>query len=168
MSPKLNFNVIHESVKIGNNVKIGAFNVIYDNVQIGDNTVIGNYCEIGTSSKIGKNAVLQGKVRMAEKCIIEDNVIIKYGTILTSEVYVKKEAFIGPNVITLGATHTREEIYGTVIGERCFIGGGAQIKVGTHIANDVVIGALSFVNNDIIKPGIYVGVPAKFKKPLKN
>ena len=68
---------------------------------------------------------------------------------------------MGPNTITLGGTHKRKTIHGTVIGENCYIGAGSQIAACTKICADVTLGALTFVNKEIDIPGIYVGIPAR-------
>lgn len=47
------------------------------------------------------------------------------------------------------------------IGNRVYIGTGAVIKEKISICDDVIIGALSFVNRDIVEPGTYVGTPAR-------
>jgi serine acetyltransferase len=81
---------------------------------------------------------------------------------LTKGVLVKKGAFIGPNVITLGANHHREPGYGTVIGGgKTFIGAGTKIAPNIKICADVVTGAMTYVNRDITEPGTYVGAPAR-------
>ena len=162
-----NTNIIHSSFKHGKNLKIGHYNVIEDGVEVGDNVTIGNFCEIKNDIKIGNNVILQGKIKIASNTVIEDDCTLKYGTILTNKVLVKKNVFMGPNTITLGGIHTREAIYGTIIGENCYIGAGSQIAANTKICDDVVLGTFTFVNKDIIEPGIYVGVPAKFLKENK-
>ena len=68
---------------------------------------------------------------------------------------------MGPNTITLGGNHKREIIHGTVIGENCYIGAGSQIAANTQICDDVVLGAITFVNRNIVELGTYVGIPAR-------
>lgn len=143
-------------------VLIGSFSVIHDDVTIGNDSTVGSYCELEKGTTIGDNCTLQGRVRTGPKVMIEDDVIIKYGTILTDTALVKKNAFIGPNVITLGGGHDRKRVNGTIIGENCYIGAGTKIAGGVEICDDVVTGANSFVTKDITKPGVYVGTPAKF------
>jgi sugar O-acyltransferase (sialic acid O-acetyltransferase NeuD family) len=46
------------------------------------------------------------------------------------------------------------------IGNRVYIGTGAVIKEKIKICDDVIIGANSFVNRDIVEPGTYAGNPA--------
>ncbi len=155
-------NVIGVRVHFGDRVQLGFFNVICDDVVLGDGTIVGNFCELASGLVTGKRVVLQGRVRTSDDCVIEDDVVIKYGTILTKNVLVKAGAFIGPNVITLGADHHRKPGYGTVIGGgKTFIGAGTKIAANIKICDDVISGAMTFVNRDITEPGVYVGVPAR-------
>jgi len=157
-----NYNVIDDSVKFNEGVSVGHYNIIHPNVSLGDDTEIGNFCEIKENVTIGKNCVIQGRVRIAEGTVIGDNIVIKYGAIITRHVNVKNDVFIGPNVITLGGNHYRESVKGTIIGERCYIGGGTQIMPGISLCDDTTTGVMTFVNKDTVIPGIYIGIPAKF------
>jgi len=169
-------NVIHPSVKMSKGVKVGNYNVIYEGVELGENTIVGNFCELGKNLKTGRNVIIQGRVRIANDCIIEDNVELKIGTILTSRVLLKKDSFMGPCSITLGSSAYRVTEHGTIIGERAYIGAGAQIAANIQIDDDIIVGAHAFVNKDLTEPGIYCGIPAmflkehdkKFYKPIKN
>jgi acetyltransferase-like isoleucine patch superfamily enzyme len=158
------FTVIGEGCTFGDNVTIGSHTVIGDNVQLNDGCIVGNHCEIGKNLVAGRNVNLQGRIRTADGCVIEDDATLKYGTILTSRVLIKKNAFLGPNVITLGSTHLHETKHGIVIGERCYIGAGSKIAASVKIANDVTVGAMGFVNKDLDESGIYVGIPVKLLK----
>lgn len=154
-------NIIEETNSFDESVQIGNFNVIAGGGTFKKNAVIGNYCEVGANIFVGESSILQGRIRTAGNCRIEDNVTLKYGVILTSDVTVKKGAFLGPNVITLGSTHERVTIHGTTIGENTYIGASSIIGPNVQIGDNIVVGANSFVNKDITEPGIYVGTPVR-------
>jgi UDP-3-O-[3-hydroxymyristoyl] glucosamine N-acyltransferase len=160
------FCVIEEGVLVGNNVTIGNHTILHKGIQIGDDSVVGSFCEIGKNVKIGRNVVVQGRIRTGDDCTIEDDVTIKYGTILTGNVLLKRKCFLGPNVITLGSTHKRVELHGTVVGERTYIGAGSKLAGAVKVGDDIVVGAMSFVNRDIYESGIYVGIPVKKIKDI--
>ena len=158
------FCVIEDGCEFGDNVTIENYTHIRKGVKIGNNSLVGNYCEIGESNLIGDNVIIQGRNRTALSCVFENDVTVKYGTILTSHVLLKKNSFLGPNVITLGSTHQRETIHGTIIGENSYIGAGSKILCGVNVCSDVAIGALSFINKDVKEKGIYAGIPTRFLK----
>ena len=159
------FNVI-ESKRIDDDVTIRHFNHIWPNVFIGSGTKVGSYCELEEGVMIGNDCVIQGRVRVGPHAVLEDNVIIKYGTIITDYALVRNNTFIGPNVITLGAEADRKKKIGAIIGKNCFIGAGTKISAGAKICDGVVIGANSFVKDDITEPGIYAGSPVRLIKSL--
>jgi len=154
-------NMIDDSFEQAGELSIGHFNVIGKNVKVGYAVRIGHNCIIEDNVTIGNNVILQANIKIASGTTIEDDCIFKHGTILTNNVLVKRNVFMGPNTITLGGTHKRETIHGTVIGENCYIGAGSQIAANTKICDDSTIGALSFANKDIDVPGIYVGIPVR-------
>jgi len=155
------FCIIHDDVVVGDNVSIGNYTILHKGTQLGNGTVVGSYCEIGEGVVTQNNVVIQGRIRTGEFCTIEDNVTIKYGTILTSNVLLKKNCFLGPNVITLGSTHKRVTVHGTEIGENTYIGAGSKLGGGVKVGDNIAVGALSFINKDISESGVYVGIPLK-------
>ena len=154
------YNVI-ESTRIDKGVIIRHFNHIWEDVFIGTGTTVGSYCELEKGVMIGNNCMIQGRIRVGSHAVIEDNVIIKYGTIITDYAMIRNNTFIGPNVITLGAESDRKKKIGAIIGKNCFIGAGTKITASAKICDDVVIGANSFVKDDIKEPGVYVGIPVR-------
>ena len=159
------YNIIEEGVEFGEGVEIGNFNYIRKGSVFGNGTKIGNFNDLGERLNVGENVIIQGRVRTADHCTIEDNVTLKIGVILTSRVLLKKNSFMGPTSITLGSTAYRETKHGTIIGENTYIGAGAKIAADTHIADNVIVGANSFIKGDIKEDnGIWAGTPAKFIK----
>lgn len=155
------YSEVHESVRIGNGSKIGMYCVIGKDVFIGNNVTIGNYCQIEDGTLIHDNSVLQGSVKTGKHCEIGKNVTLKWGVILTSYVVIQEGVFMGARAVTLGSTAKRKTEHGTVIQARAYIGAGVYIAAKTKIAADIIVGAMSFVNENLMDPGTYVGVPAK-------
>lgn len=76
--------VIHETSKIGKNVKIGPHVVIDKNVTIGDGTCIGAGCYIGPHVTIGQQCLLHPHVTIREECFIGNRVILQPGVVIGS------------------------------------------------------------------------------------
>jgi UDP-2-acetamido-3-amino-2,3-dideoxy-glucuronate N-acetyltransferase len=158
-------NIIEEGVTFHEGCKVGNFNIIKKDCTFGKGTVIGNFNEIGSRNSFGENVVIQGRVRIGDHCTVEDKVTLKIGVILTSKVLLKKNSFMGPTSITLGSTAYRETKHGTIIGENTYIGAGAKLAADIHVADNVIIGANSYVNKDIDNEyTVWAGTPAKFIK----
>ncbi len=170
-SQKPAIELIHRSVKIG------KYCIVDHDVIIGEGTVVGEFVTITKGTKIGKNCFIghysiiedshlqdniniQGRVRIGSRCTLENGVKMKYNAILTSDAYIGEDAFIGVGAVTLGSDVDGEQIGGTYIGDRTYIGGQALVAPGLKIPADTILGANSFLKR-IISPGTYVGNPAK-------
>lgn len=136
-------NIIAEDFKHGENFQIGHFCVIEPDVIVGDNFNIGSNVIIKSGCRIGNN------VTMKDTCGLGRGVTLK------------NRVFISPLVAFIVVNHSKEPIIGTVIEDDCFIGAGSIIGIGIHIPSKTIIGAMTFVNKDIIKSGTYVGCPAR-------
>lgn len=164
------FTYIHNEI---NKDKEPRPNIIGKNVNIHPTAVIGvhgnTYCVCPDGSKL--NMKHMGNV------VIEDNVDIEALSIVHraamtstiigegSKICVKvnfghncicgKRNFIAPGVLLGG---------GTEIGDNCYIWQGVITRSNIKICSNVIIGAGSLVLDDITKPGVYFGSPAKFVK----
>ena len=74
--------VIHDSVKLGENVSIGPKAVIDQEVFIGDNTYISAGCYIGARTTIGNDCYLHPNVTIREECFLGNRIIIQPGAVI--------------------------------------------------------------------------------------
>lgn len=83
----------------------------------------------------------------------------------------------GPNTVIVDHNHKYSdinqlicrqgyEVKNITIGSNIWVGANVTICAGVKICDNVVIAANSVVTKDIIQPGVYAGVPAKFIKNL--
>ncbi|MFY8108949.1 MAG: DapH/DapD/GlmU-related protein [Bacteroidia bacterium] len=158
------FNLISPNAKIAENVKIGNFCIIEDGVEIGEGTVIMNYVELRKNTKIGKNCYIDSKVSSSGNVTVGDGVTLRYDTILARGCVVGDNTYICPRVMTNNLNTGKDQIGGANIGENCFIGTNTVFQHGVKIGNNVVTGAMSFVNKNIPSNEIWIGSPAKFFK----
>ena len=127
---------------IGKNVRIFPGVVFWGEgeIIIGDNTKIGHNTIIFANStiKIGSNSAIA-----ADCYLIDSNHGIEKGTLINSQPFASEPLVIGDDV---------------------WISAGCKIVKGAQINNGAIIGALSFVNDEIPANAIAVGSPAKIKK----
>jgi UDP-3-O-[3-hydroxymyristoyl] glucosamine N-acyltransferase len=67
---------IHPSARIGKNVFIGAFSYISENAEIGDNTKILQQVFIGADAKIGSSNTIHPGVKVYNRSVTGDRVVI--------------------------------------------------------------------------------------------
>lgn len=145
--------VVDSTVKLGENVHIGANAVVEANAEIGDNTVVGANCYVGHFTKIGSDCLLYANVAIRERCVIGNRVIIHLGATIGSDGY----GFIpGPTGIIkipqVGIVQIDDDVEigaNTSIDRARF--GKTWIKTGVKIdnlvmvAHNVVIGEYSMI-----------------------
>lgn len=135
--------ILHETCKLGKNVKIGPRAVIDQDVTIGDNTFIGAGVYIGPSSVIGSECTIHPNVTIRERCKIGHRVIIQPGAVIGScgFGYVTNKQGIHVKLDQLGTVELQDDVE---IGANTTIDRSrfevTTIKKGSKIDNLVQIG----------------------------
>jgi UDP-2-acetamido-3-amino-2,3-dideoxy-glucuronate N-acetyltransferase len=153
-------NIIKSNIT-GINIKIGEFNIIEEDVIIGKNVTIGNYVYIARGTVIGNGCFLDSYVKSSGDNQIGDGVTLRYNATVAKHCTIGRNTYISPNVMTI-YTEPDGSVLGDInIGSDCFIGTNCVIGSGVTICNKVTVGAMAYVNKDILEEGTYVGIPAR-------
>lgn len=152
---------IAHDFKYGIKFSIGGFCIIEENCSVGYNVDIQHFVLLKKGTIIGNHCYIDSYVRSSGENRIGNNVKIRFGATIARKVVIGDNCFISPNVMTIYSDHKGQEKGGIVIGEGTFVGTNAVINAGVKITSNVVIGAMSLVNKNIVRPGTYVGIPAK-------
>lgn len=149
-------NKIHDTVIIGNEVKMGDGNVILPYtvidgpIEIGDNNIIGPHCVIGCLPtdtkdnvsvfsnpmiKIGNNNIIREFSVIEQPCyeeftVIEDNVFLMQGVHVSHDVYIMSNAVVTNHSVLAGIVKVLN---------------GANIAMGCTINQYTTIGQYSIV-----------------------
>ena len=174
-------NIISDEAVIGEGLVIGHFCIIEAGVEIGDNVEIGNYCHLKTGVVIGNGTKMMNHIELrantiiGEECYVDSgvkssgNVIVgnkvslRYDSILARGVEIGDNTYVCPRVMTNNLSADQSQIGGAKIGKDCFIGTNAVLHYSNTIGDNVVVGAMSFVNKDAAAGSVLIGVPAKVK-----
>jgi len=122
-------------------------------------TVIGNV-KIGANTVIYPGCVIRGDIAPVK---IGENVVIQDGVLINPA--MGNPTKIGnDSLIAFGAI-----VHGAKIGKNCVIGIRSTIMPGVRIADDVMIGAYSFIIKGKIPTGkVWMGIPAEEKRDMKD
>jgi len=154
----LDFNVINNFalleepnqfiLGIGDNTKRSiSFSTYHSEIQlISKDAYVGLQSSISHGVFVGHNAYIGPLTCIGENTIINTHAIVEH------ECIIGKHSHISINSTIAGRCK---------IGDNVFVGAGAIIKDGIEICSKVTIGSGSVVIENITKPGIYVGIPAK-------
>ena len=163
--------IIHPNVVIYSKTKIGKNTIIEANSVIGATGVMwvwdGNEriyleqlggVEIEPNCMIGSNiTIVRGSAN--EKTLIGEGTCMAHGTLIGHGCQIGKKNHFANNVSLGGGCHTAE---------KCFFGSGVVLSPGAKLLNECLIGAGGVVIGTIKKSGVYVGMPAKWKKEIKG
>lgn len=142
------------NVTFGENVTLVQPVNVYG-CQLGDDVFVGPFVEIQKDVTIGKRTRIQSHAFICELVTIGDDCFISHGVMFINDMFQ-----------TGGPAKGRKDLWcSTRIGNHVSIGTNATI-LPVNICDHVVVGAGSVVTRDITKPGIYVGNPARFLRPL--
>jgi sugar O-acyltransferase (sialic acid O-acetyltransferase NeuD family) len=111
--------------------------VMSEDVKIGLGSFIGAYSILTTNITLGDHAILNRGVQIGH-----DTIIGKYFSAM-------------PGSIVSGNVR---------IGDKVYMGNNSSIREKIIVCGDVIIGSNATVVKSIITGGVYIGVPAKFKK----
>jgi UDP-3-O-[3-hydroxymyristoyl] glucosamine N-acyltransferase len=186
--------VVGENVSIGKGCVIGKC-TISDNVIIHPNVVVYAETEIKSDVLIQANSVIGaegimwvwndeervylhqlGGVVIEKHCKIGSNVTIVRGsanenTIIGEGTCMAHGTLIGHGCVIGKNNHFANNVSlggGVKICDNCFFGSGVVLSAGCIIQNIILVGSGGVLNGTIEKPGVYVGVPAKWKKEYKD
>ena len=101
---------------------------------------------LGQGNFVGAGAVVGPNVKMGNFNTINRTASLGHDIIMGNHNHV------GPGVTITGRCK---------IGDKNFFGAGSTVIDGRIISDDIIIGAGAVVVTDLVKPGTYVGVPAK-------
>lgn len=101
-------NLIHPSVLIGNNVKIGHGNIICPNTNININTQIGDFCIFNSKNSIDHDNLISNFVSTGPGVTTGGHVIIKDSVFLGMNSSVKNNIILNNNSILAGGSFLRE------------------------------------------------------------
>lgn len=161
---------------IGDNSIIRSGSVIYAGNKMGNNFSTGHNAVIREENTIGNN------VSIGTLSCIEHHIIIEEGVRIHSQVFIpefttiKKNAWVGPNVVVTNAKYPRsknvkENLIGATIEENAIIGANVTTLPGVNIGQDSLIGSGSLVNKNVEQGTVVLGNPIKtikLKKDLKE
>lgn len=113
---------------------------------IDSSAFLGKNIKIGLGSIIYPFVTLTSNIEIGKLASINSNVTIGHDCMIGAMFHASAGSVVSGNV---------------TIGDNVFLGANSTIKENLIICNNVIVGAGSVVVKDILKPGVYIGCPAK-------
>jgi UDP-3-O-[3-hydroxymyristoyl] glucosamine N-acyltransferase len=140
--------IIPDSVKLGEEISIGAYVVLEDNVVIGDRTTILPLACINEGARIGSDCLIYPHVTIREKCEVGNGVIIHSGAVIGSDGFgYAREGEQHHKIPQIGIVRIEDDVEigaNTTIDRATtgvtLIGRGSKVDNLVQVAHNVVIG----------------------------
>lgn len=153
---------------IGAGSIIGANAVLYTGITIGQRVLIGDLtsiregCSFGDQAVIGRGVLVMYDTQVGERSRVID------GAILTGNMVVEPDVFIGPGVKTVNDNDVYLkrfgllpfDVRGPVIRRFALVGTGANIAAGVEIGMGAIVAPSAMVTRDVPAWTVVAGVPA--------
>jgi UDP-3-O-[3-hydroxymyristoyl] glucosamine N-acyltransferase len=179
--------IVHSSVRLAENVTIGARAVVGEDVEVGEGSSIGAGCVIGADVRIGRDCMLYPNVTIYPGARLGDRVIVHAGTVLGSDGFgyvrddttghyekfpqlgklkIEDDVEIGANsTIDRGALDTTRIGRGTKIDNLVHIGHNCQIGEDVVIAAQTGLSGSITIEDDVVLGGqVGIGEHARIEE----
>lgn len=114
---------------------------------------VSRYASLAEGSVVLQGAIVGSKARVGRFCIMNTGASIDHDCVLNDF------SSLAPRAVTGGDV---------TVGTRSAVGIGAVVKHGVTIGNDVVVGANSYVNQDVPNLVVAYGSPAKVVRSRRS
>lgn len=118
-------------------------------------TIIHPSVQLDESCSVGEGVFIFPGCVLDMNVVVKDNVLINAGCVIAHDSEVGENSFFGPGVRVAGFVK---------IGSSVNLGIGTVVIDNVAIASGVRTGGGAVVIDGISEPGLYVGLPAKYKK----
>ena len=158
---------------VESDVTICAGAVVYAGAHIGASAIVGDQSQVreravlGERSVLGRGSTLDFDTRVGARVSIQTLVYVTAGTI------VEDDVFIGPGVVmtndnTMGRHPPGEPLQGATLKRGCRIGGGVVLTPGRVIGEEAFVAAGAVVIRDVADREVVMGVPARVTRRVAD
>ncbi|MGZ4166104.1 MAG: DapH/DapD/GlmU-related protein [Solirubrobacteraceae bacterium] len=140
--------VVYAGASIGRRAIVGDHSQVRERGVLGERSVLGRGSTIDFDTRVGARVSIQTLVYVTAGTIVEDDVFIGPGVVMTNDDTMSRH---GPETPLRGATLRRA----------CRVGGGVVLTPGVVIGEEAFIAAGAVVVRDVPERAVVMGVPGR-------
>ncbi len=158
----MEFQIIADDVKTGENVRIFSFVNLYG-CEIDDNSKIGTFVEIQKGARVGKNCKISSHTFICEGVTIEDDVFVGHSVVFINDRFPRATA-------ANGGLQTEDDwtCVPTRVCRGASLGSNVTVLCGVTIGENAIVGAGSVVTKDVPANTIVAGNPARVLREVSS
>jgi acetyltransferase-like isoleucine patch superfamily enzyme len=157
------------TLSIGPDSVIGANTVLYTGLTIGPQVLIGDLATLREDCTLAQKVVIGRGVMVMYQTTIGDRSRVIDGAILTGNMIIESDVFIGPGVNSINDNDvylkrfglSSFEVRGPTIRRFALIGAGANLAAGIEIGMGAIVAPQAMVTQDVPAWTVVAGVPAR-------
>ena len=147
---------IEDGCNIGEGTNVWDFSHIRENVVIGTRCNVGEFVYIGPGVQVGDRCKIQSRALIYEPAVIEDEVFVGPGVILTNDRHPRSTTKNG----NLKSNDDWSSL-GVRLRKGSSIGAGSVVIAGVEVGQWALIGAGSVITKDVQSFELVAGNPAR-------
>ncbi len=148
--------VVFAGSKIGSESLIGDQSLVREGCSIGNRTIVGANVTVENNVQIGSRVKIQSKAYLPTDTLIEDDVFIAPGVIMTNDNF-------------MGRTERRFALKkGPRIRRAARVGANATLLPGVEIGEEAFIAAASVVTRNVPPRVLWMGTPARYVRDVPS
>lgn len=155
-----------EPTFIGDKCMIGCGSIVVAGAQLGDGCALGDSVLVREGAVLGSFVMIGRGGLVGAAVVIHDRTRLQAGVLVAPRTTIEEDVMIGPYVVfigdpTMGRDSPGPGAPGVIVRKRARIGTAAIFSPPLEIGEEAVIGAGSFVRDDVPPRTVVVGVPAR-------
>ncbi|MCE9606302.1 MAG: N-acetyltransferase [Planctomycetia bacterium] len=163
-------------LSIGPGSIIGAGAVLYTGIQIGRQVLIGDLASMREGCLVEDEAVVGRGVQVMYDTTIKARSRIIDGAILTGNMLIEEDVFVGPGVVSINDNDVYLKrfglapfsVRGPILRRFCLVGAGANLAAGVEVGEGAIVAPQAMVTRDVLPWTIVAGVPAAVKRSVEE
>ena len=157
--------------RLGDGVAIGAGAVVVAGAVLGEGCVVADQshvrerAEIGAQTVVGRAVSVENDVRIGARVRLQTNAYVTAWSVIEDDVFVAPGVLL-TNDPTAGRRAQGQELRGAVLRRACRIGAGAILLPGVEVGEEAFVGAGAVVTADVPPRAVAIGVPARVTREV--
>ena len=160
-------------VEVADGATICSGAVVYAGAAIGVRAIVGDQSQVRERAVLGEGSVLGRGSTLDFDAVVGARVSVQTLVYITAATIVEDDVFIGPGVVMTNddtmARHGPEmPLRGAILRRACRVGGGVVLTPGVVIGEEAFIAAGAVVVRDVPDRAVVMGVPGRVVRQVSE